>query len=222
MLALCAITYSGMISPVYAEHADKLQPTFVEADHQTYDDIKQVSVFTGNVIVNKGTMHLTGDRAEVREDELGYQYATVDASDKQLASFRQRKDVTHPGIEQYINGHAKHIAFDGKLDIVTLTDFATVILEENGRRKDEMNGAKIIYDNRNARYEVLNDGTQHQSGAPHNNASSTSSKSSEESHRIRIMLAPGADNSASQPNLPAKTKHPSSTLHLDNEISNPE
>ena len=39
-----------------AEKADRNKPMNVEADALRYDDLKQISVFTGHVVVTKGTI----------------------------------------------------------------------------------------------------------------------------------------------------------------------
>jgi len=41
--------------PAVAEKADRDKPMNAEADALRYDDLKQTSVFTGNVIITKGT-----------------------------------------------------------------------------------------------------------------------------------------------------------------------
>ena len=52
--------------PAVAEKADRDKPMNAEADALRYDDLKQSSVFTGNVIITKGTTLIRG--ARVRTD----------------------------------------------------------------------------------------------------------------------------------------------------------
>ena len=51
ILAFCI----GLSFPALAERADANKPTNIDADQMTVDDVKQVTTFTGNVIVTKGT-----------------------------------------------------------------------------------------------------------------------------------------------------------------------
>ena len=43
-----------------AEKADRNQPMNIEADALRHDDLKQTSVFTGNVVLTKGTILIRG------------------------------------------------------------------------------------------------------------------------------------------------------------------
>ena len=65
----------------------------IEADALRYDDLKQTSVFTGNVVVTKGTIVIRGARIDVRQDPEGYQYGVVTAAPGKLAYFRQKRDA---------------------------------------------------------------------------------------------------------------------------------
>ena len=75
-----------------AEKADRSKPMNVEADALRYDDLKQTSVFTGKVVVTKGTIVIRGARVEVRQDPEGYQYGVVTAEPGKLAFYRQKRE----------------------------------------------------------------------------------------------------------------------------------
>jgi len=137
-----------------AERADRNQPTLIVADHQTVDDLKQVSVFTGHVILTKGTIRVTGERMEYREDPQGYQYAVVTAGEDSTATFHQRRDPTRPGIEETIDGVAERIEYDNREDTVKLFTHAIVRRFENGVMRDEFTGDRITYDARNSHYDL--------------------------------------------------------------------
>ena len=49
-----------------AERADRNKPMNIEADAMRYDDLKQTTVFTGRVVVTKGTIIIRGARIDVR------------------------------------------------------------------------------------------------------------------------------------------------------------
>jgi lipopolysaccharide export system protein LptA len=57
--------------PAVAEKADRDKPMNAEADALRYDDLKQSSVFTGNVIITKGTTLIRGARVDVVQDAQG-------------------------------------------------------------------------------------------------------------------------------------------------------
>ncbi|MCQ4437301.1 lipopolysaccharide transport periplasmic protein LptA, partial [Clostridioides difficile] len=86
--------------------------------------LKQVTVATGNVVITKGTIIIKGDRVEVRQDPEGYQYATSVGSGKKHATFRQKRE----GRDEYIDGDAERIDYDGKQDLTTLTTFTAGVL----------------------------------------------------------------------------------------------
>jgi lipopolysaccharide export system protein LptA len=142
----------------WAERADRGQPTLIVADHQTVDDLKQVSVFTGHVVLTKGTIRVTGERMEYREDAEGYQYAVVTAAPDTLATFHERRDPTRPGVEETIDGVAERIEYDNRADTVKLFTRAIVRRFENGVARDEFSGERIFYDARNSHYDLTGAG----------------------------------------------------------------
>src|SRR3990167_2275444 len=56
-----------------AELADKDKPMNIEADSLRYEDTRQTSVFTGNVLITKGTIVMRGSKIDVRQDPQGNQ-----------------------------------------------------------------------------------------------------------------------------------------------------
>ncbi|WDD95354.1 lipopolysaccharide transport periplasmic protein LptA [Burkholderia sp. FERM BP-3421] len=143
--ALIALPLAGLAPLAHAEKADQGKPINVEADNLTYDDLKQVTVATGNVVITKGTIIIKGDRVEVRQDPQGYQYATATMApgSKKHASFRQKRE----GLDEYIDGDAERIDYDGKQDLTTLTTNATVRrLQGLSTVADTVHGSVITYD----------------------------------------------------------------------------
>jgi len=147
-LLLGASTVAG------AETADRDQPIQVEAQKGNYNDLKQVGVFSGDVIVTKGTIRVTGDRLELRKDPEGYEYAVMTAANGQLARFRQRRDASRPGAEEFIEGQAERIEYDGRAETVRLITRAQLSRLENDQKRDELRGNLITYDSRTTEYSV--------------------------------------------------------------------
>jgi lipopolysaccharide export system protein LptA len=137
----------------HAERADKDKPLNIEADNMTYDDLKQQTIFTGHVVATKGTILIKADKLVVTQDPQGYQYATGTVApgtpDANLAYFRQKRE----GINEYVDGNAERIDYDGKQDLTTLTTRATVRrLQGLSTVMDTVHGSVITYDGQNDFY----------------------------------------------------------------------
>ncbi len=129
-------------APVHAERTDRDKPINIESDRMTADDLKQVAVFEGRVILTQGTFMLRSDKLTVRQDKDGFQYGVALGNP---ATFRQKRD----GADEWIDGEALRIEYDGKIDRVELFDQARVT-----RDKDEVRGNYISYDSRSDVYQV--------------------------------------------------------------------
>jgi lipopolysaccharide export system protein LptA len=141
-----------VMNNAYAEKADRDKPLDIQADRLVRDDIKQISTFTGNVILTKGTIILRGDKLVVTQDPEAYQYGVM--TGKQ-ASFRQKRD----GLDQFVEGFGLEISYDGKTEIVRFNDKAYVRRLEKTKVMDEIQGKVVVYDARNENYIVESGGT---------------------------------------------------------------
>lgn len=126
-----------------AERADRDKPMNIEANAMRYDDLKQVNVFTGKVVMTKGTILSRGERVDVRKDAQGYQFGVVTAAPGQLAYFRQKRE----GVDEYIEGEAEVIEYDGRADKVRFIRRAVLRRYVGTRLNDEVTGGLIVYDN---------------------------------------------------------------------------
>lgn len=196
-----AVVFAFLPSPAYAEKADRDKPTQVESDRMQYDDLKQVNVFTGNVVLTKGTIRLYADRLVVRQDEQGYQFATATGD---LARFRQRRDG--PG-DQYIEGQARQIDYDGKAETFRLQQQAMLRRTAGGRVMDEVHGSDILYEARSEFFTVEGKG---EAGATPENPSG----------RVRVVIQPREDP-ASAPAAPAANPANATTLQPSERLDVP-
>ncbi|MEX3629371.1 MAG: lipopolysaccharide transport periplasmic protein LptA [Burkholderia sp.] len=197
--AFVALALPGALSLTHAEKADQNKPINVEADNLTYDDLKQVTVATGNVVITKGTILIKGDRVEVRQDPQGYQYATATMAPGSMkhASFRQKRE----GIDEYIDGDAERIDYDGKQDLTTLTRNATVRrLQGLSTVTDTVHGSVITYDGQRDFYTAKGGNDVAAPGNP--------------TGRVRAMLSPKSGG-------PAPLDGASATLAPSNSIQEP-
>ncbi len=149
-LSALLLTFAVSLSnTAYAEHADQNKPLRFQTDRWVYDDLKQINVLTGRVIITKGTILLKADRVVVRRDPEGYQSMTAYTEKGQLAYFRQKLD----GANEYIEGYGEQIEYDGKNEVATLTRRAQVRrLQGLSKVIDEVQGNTIRYDALNNLY----------------------------------------------------------------------
>ncbi len=130
-------------APALAEKADRNKPMNAEADALRYDDVNQTSVFTGNVVITKGTILIRGAKVDVRQDPQGYQYGVVTAPPGKLAYYKQKRE----GLDEFIEGEADVIEYDGKADKVKFIKRAELRRLRGASVADEMTGSLITYDN---------------------------------------------------------------------------
>lgn len=143
-LLLCLACAAGV---AHAERADRDKPMNIEADSLRHDELQQTTVFTGRVVMTKGTIVLRGARLEVRQTPEGYQAATVTAEAGQRAFFRQKRDVAAGQPEEYVEGEGETIEYDGRSDTVKLRQRAQLRRYRGALLGDEINGSTITYNN---------------------------------------------------------------------------
>jgi len=135
----------------FAEAADRDKPIDLEADSVKVDDAKQISTYTGNVILTQGTLIIHADKLIVREDKEGFQNST---SLGNPTTFKQKRE----GKNEYMEGSAQRIEYDGHMDKVQLYTKAWV-----KRGEDIVHGEYIMYD-ANAEYAEVIGGTKSSDG----------------------------------------------------------
>lgn len=177
-----------------AEKADRDKPMNVEADALRYDDLKQTSVFTGRVVLTKGTILIRGAKLDVRQDAQGYQFGIVTAEPGKLAFFRQKRD----GVDEFMEGEGEIIEYDGKADTVKFIQKAQLRRYKGATLNDEMTGGVIFYDNTTDVFTI--DGSV-ASGAPGLPAG-----------RVRAMLTPKPEAPAKGTVLPSQISVPAPPL----------
>jgi len=131
----------------HAERADRAKPVNIEADRLSLDDLKKESVFEGNVTLTQGSLMLRADRVVVRQDEQGFNYAFATGDP---AYFRQKRE----GFDEYIEGYAQRLEYDGKQDKVEMFTNARV-----KKGIDEVRGDYISYNAVTEFYQVIGGGT---------------------------------------------------------------
>lgn len=134
----------------FAEAADRDKPIELEADTVTVNDAKKTSTYTGTVILTQGTLVIRADKLVVREDKEGFQHST---STGNPTTFKQKRE----GKNEYMEGSAQRIEYDGRMDKVQLYTKAWV-----KRGEDIVYGDYISYD-ANAEYAEVIGGAKSES-----------------------------------------------------------
>ncbi len=198
LLLIAALTFGGGLAR--AEKADRNRPMNVESDTLRYDDLKQTSVFTGRVVLTKGTILIRGERIEVRQDAEGYQFGLVTAAPAALAFFRQKRE----GLDEFIEGEGERIEYDSRADTVKFIGQAQLRRYRGATLGDEISGGVIVYNNSTEVFSVDGAVAKAGAGAP--------------TGRVRAMLTPKPEAAASAPAgtssplLPGPALRPSPTL----------
>lgn len=183
LLFIASISFTGQ---VFAEAADKNKPIDLEADSVKVDDAKQLSIYTGNVILTQGTLIIRAEKLIVQEDSQGFQHSTSLGTPKKPTTFKQKRE----GKNEYMEGSAQRIEYDGRMDKVQLYTRAWV-----KRGEDIVHGDYIMYD-ANAEYaEVIGGGTD-------------SADSATPKGRVRAVIQP--KNKAAEPVEPNEKASPTS------------
>jgi lipopolysaccharide export system protein LptA len=176
--ALAALTLAAQ--PALAEKADREKPINLEADRVTVDDAKQISTFTGKVVLTQGTLIIRGDRMEVRQDSEGFKTGITWGN---LAYFKQKRD----GYDEYIEGWAERIEYDSRADKMQMFNRA---LMKKGT--DEVRGSYISYDAKTEFFQVTGGG-----------AKAAAAENSD--GRVRAVIQPKPkEKPAAQPAVPLK------------------
>lgn len=190
LFVLCA-TLAGA---AMAEKADRDKPMNVESDALRYDDLKQTSVFTGRVVLTKGTIVIRGAQLTVRESPDGYQYGVAIAEPGKLAFYRQKRE----GVDEYIEGEGETIDYDGKADVVKFIKNAQLRRYRGATLNDEITGAVIVYNNATDTFTVDGAVVKDRQGAL--------------TGRVRAMLTPKPDAEKPAAPQPSPVLRPSNSL----------
>ncbi len=173
-LAGLLMVAGGLSMPwaAWAEKADKDKPMNVEADALRYDEARQTSVFTGNVVLTKGTILMRGSKMDVRQDPQGNQYGLLLGTPEAPGFFRQKRE----GLEEWIEGEGDRIEYDSKAQTVLFIGRAVLRRYRGTQLNDESVGSEILYNSLSEVFTVKGGDTSKTAGNP--------------TGRVRAMLTP--------------------------------
>ena len=151
---------------------DHEQPIAIQADRAEHDDARRTTIYRGNVVIDQGSLHITGDTVTIRfgaQDEVS-KITAVGAP----AHFRQLPDDE--------TGHrkawAKRMEYFPGQDLIAL--FGEARYETEGSR---VQADRLVYDSRNSRFKALMDAAE----ALSSEEDQTTGKKPD---RVRIQIRP--------------------------------
>lgn len=119
---------------------DRDQPITLEADTADIDDLKGISIYTGNVILTQGSMVIKAEKLTLYNDKNKDLEKAIAVDKKKLARFKQRPE----GKTQDFKAKATTLIYYIKKEKIHLLENAHVDQEDGS-----FSGHKIIYDTKN-------------------------------------------------------------------------
>ena len=148
---LTLVLASSMVIPAHAEKADQNKPIILEAEKVSVNDVQQVYELSGEVLLTKGSILITGEKGNIKVDPEGYEYVDVQGNSESTASFRQRREGP---ANEFMQGRGKTVIYNAKIELLTLTGDAYLKRLHNMQMLDQLRGWKIDYDDIQQRYLV--------------------------------------------------------------------
>lgn len=118
----------------YSAPIDKDQPVTIEANSAQMDDQNGLSVYSGNVTITQGSLHITADKVTAYHENKGMSKIVADGNPAHYEQAGNGKDGP-------VNASANTISY--------LTDQNKIILTGNAKLEQQGNivqGQKITYD----------------------------------------------------------------------------
>ena len=141
---LLAALLAASAGHVRALPTDSDQPIAIMADRAEHDDAKRTTTYRGNVVIDQGSLHITGDTVTIRFDRRD------DVAKMTVigvpAHFRQSPD----GGTGLRKAWAKQMEYFPVQGLIMLLGEARYEKDGNHVRAD-----RLVYDSRNARFKAL-------------------------------------------------------------------
>jgi len=141
---------SHLMAGIVAAQTVEAPDVLVLSDTLTYDDVKKVSVFTGNVLLTRGTMTLHAHTLHLREDAAGHQFGTATASAGGRVFVRQET----PENFEVIEAKGLRAEYNSQTEEIEMIGQAIVTRLICGKPFDTISGARVIYRQKTDTYEA--------------------------------------------------------------------
>ncbi len=149
-MGLLGVMLVAPLPPSLANPTDRQAPTKIDADQLAHDEPRLTTIFSGNVVLTKGSLMLKGERLELRQQANGTIMSLITGSP---AQFRQQRGETN----EWIEGEGLKIEYDGTAELVTITGQATMRRLQNEELLDQVAGDRLRYNNLIETYQVETD-----------------------------------------------------------------
>ncbi len=180
-----------------AEKADRNKPMNIEADTLKHDEQKQLTFFSGKVLMTKGSLVLRAARMEVKQDAQGNQIATLSAESGERIFFRQKRE----GLDEYTEGEAETAIYNSQADTLTLSNRAELRLVRGTVVADRIQGQQIVLNNTTEVFSV--------------DGKSSTTQGASGSQRVKATLTPRAKTQEPAPTSSGIQLKPSQRIGND-------
>ncbi len=151
LIRMTLVLTTLITSHVRAEKADQDKPIILEAEKVSVNDVLQIYDLSGQILLTKGSILITGEKGKIKVDPEGYEYVDIQGDPKSIASFRQRREGL---ANEFMQGRGQTVTYNAKTELLTLTGDANLRRLHNMQMLDQLHGWKIDYDDITQRYQV--------------------------------------------------------------------
>ena len=145
---LAVLLALSSVLPAQAQTSDRDKPTLIDADQLNYDDRTQTSVFTGNVVLTRGSLIIRSDRLELRQHPDGTQTGIATATGDRRVFVRQQRE----GLQEHVEGTSRRAEYDGRNELIHFIGQAVVRRLVCETPQDEVRGERVTYNQRTDSY----------------------------------------------------------------------
>lgn len=131
-----------------ANTSDRDSETVVLSDTLSYDDVTKTSIFKGNVILTRGSMRLTADKLQAREDSKGFQYGEATAQENKKVTLLEERLQNYETI--YAEGNTAN--YNSETGIIRLVGQSLLVHRICGKVMNTLRGNVITYNSKHNTY----------------------------------------------------------------------
>lgn len=139
LIATCALLH---VAGAHAEKADRAKPMEISAAKANVSNGINTAILEGDVRVEQGTLRISAQRGEVRQNDAGQKIGFVTGNP---VTIRQKRE----GCDAFIDAEAERVEFDETKDSLKLITRAKIKTSEN-----EISGETILYNTVTEAFEV--------------------------------------------------------------------
>lgn len=136
---------------------DRNEPINLSANKAEFNDVSQEYVLSGNAVILKGSMRISGERAVIVIDPEGFQQITVIAPANSLAKFSQKMEGPDLAITEC---EGEFIMYDTKTEILVIRGRASARKMVGTTWRDRVVAQEINYDLATEKYQAMSQNAQ--------------------------------------------------------------